>query len=359
MRYVVTAIGILVSFGLIIVSMMMNVRFGQTLGTTELDKQIYGLASGCADGFKIILPFTAAWAWHHHRYLVTLASILLFVIFTAYSLSSSLGFSATNRAETDGIRTKIMTDYKDMRSALSRMRQQRKDLPSSRPILTLDALMRAKQQHRRWSSSKRCTNATVGLSRQFCENYFGQKAELATARQAVKLDAEIEQIRLRLHRFDGTAASKGRVSPQIKLLKDLLGLSNERVELILTIILTLLVEVGSGLGMFVTLGHGQKKRNNNQHPSSPSMKILEPPASPMIEQAPITDQDWASQRLLRDPTTQTALAELYQDYCSWCQIQRRTDPMTLTAFSNWFISVGFEDTKRIEGRVCFVGVRMK
>ena len=81
MRFIVAAVGTIVSIGLIAVSTIMNFRFGQVLGTTPLDGLIYGTASACVDGFKVILPFVMIWAWQRRQVLAICASVVLFTTF--------------------------------------------------------------------------------------------------------------------------------------------------------------------------------------------------------------------------------------------------------------------------------------
>lgn len=357
MRYVVAFIGVVVSVGLISVSIMMNFRFGQMLGKTELDGVIYGIASGCADGFKVILPFTAAWAWRNNRYLAALASVTLFIIFSAYSITSSLGFSATNRAETSGARIKVATEYKYLRREFDRAVKERDRLAEFRPTAALQGLIRAKQQHFRWSRTSECAEATVGLSRDFCNEYFQLKAELGTAKKAGALDEKIAEYGKRLKQFTGIVAVGGKVDPQVQILKEISGLAENKVELALTIILTLLVELGSGFGLFVTFAHGQGEKSESREYTKFQF-FSEAPEPLLIEHASATDKDWAIQRLIHDPASQTSLNDLYQDYCQWCQIQERTDVMTLTSFGKWVLCLGFDQTKRIYGRIYFVGLRI-
>ena len=354
MRYAVAVIGSMGSVGLIIVSIMMNFRFGQQLGKSELDGLIYGIASASVDGFKVILPFIVAWSWRYRRPIAGLAGLGLFLVFTVYSFTSSLGFSATNRAQVVGERTKNAQDYQDLRARYQRLVRQRKLLPAHRPVRTLVGLLRSQHQHRRWTSTNGCKDATVEPSRRFCEQYFALKAELATAQSARKLNTEIDQLANRLAGFAGGAATLGNADPQVRILTDLSGLADNRVQLALTLILAVMVEFGSGLGLFVTFGHGHIGHRIQPRLVS-ELAIIDPTA----EKHTASDQDWARQRLILDPHAHTLAVALYEDYCWWCKKEGRRDPISPAEFEPWLRSQGLDVSRKLAGRNHYLGVRLR
>ena len=54
-RHVLGVLGVIAASVLLVVSAMMNYRFGYTLGKTPSDGHIYGLASAAADCFKALV----------------------------------------------------------------------------------------------------------------------------------------------------------------------------------------------------------------------------------------------------------------------------------------------------------------
>jgi hypothetical protein len=198
MRWLVALIGVPVVLGLIAISVVMNFRFGLLLGRSDNDGLVYALASACADILKCLLPVILAWSWDRRRYLVTFAGSLLFVIFTAYSVASSLGFAAINRSERTGQRAADIPRYRDLRAELDQKLAQRARLPAFRPIATIEAETLAARQHARWGATNECTGATLPESRSFCDGYFRLKGEHATAEAAGRLDVEIMPLREKL-----------------------------------------------------------------------------------------------------------------------------------------------------------------
>jgi hypothetical protein len=172
MRWIVAIFGVPVVLGLIAISVTMNFRFGLLLGRSENDGFVYASASACADILKCLLPIVLVWSWQRGRYLVLFAGGLLFLIFTAYSVASSLGYAAINRAERSGHLAAEIARHRDLRSELDQKLARRAGLPAFRPSATLDAERLSLRQNARWAATRDCTAATLPESRTFCDGYF-------------------------------------------------------------------------------------------------------------------------------------------------------------------------------------------
>jgi hypothetical protein len=149
--------GSVVAIGLIAVSVLMNFRFGQLLGKTEWDGLIYGLTGACADGLKTLLPFVIAGAWTARRIGSATAAGLLFLIFTAYSVTSGLGLAAINRSELAGGRSHAMTQYQVIKDQLDAKRRERQSLGGFRAAGAVAAELRQIETQPLWLGSKGCT----------------------------------------------------------------------------------------------------------------------------------------------------------------------------------------------------------
>ncbi len=113
MRHVFGVAGVTAAGVLLIVSAAMNWRFGYTLGKSEFESQLYGAASAAADCFKALLPFFIFAALRNRTYSQALGGALLFAVCFSYSLTSSLGFAALNRADTTGSRVLKAETHQD------------------------------------------------------------------------------------------------------------------------------------------------------------------------------------------------------------------------------------------------------
>jgi len=139
MRHALGVLGVLAAGVLLAVSCAMNWRFGFSLGRTELDGQIYGAASAAADCMKALVPFFFFAAIRNRMWSQALASALVWVVVTSYSLTSALGHAALNRLDTAGQRTASADSYKDHRADLARAQEQLSWIPQHRPAQAVQA----------------------------------------------------------------------------------------------------------------------------------------------------------------------------------------------------------------------------
>ena len=96
MRHALGVLGILAAGVLLVVSAAMNYRFGLSLGKTEFDGQIYGVASAAADCMKALVPFFLFAAIKNRAWSQAAASMLVWTVVMAYSLTSAFGHAALN-----------------------------------------------------------------------------------------------------------------------------------------------------------------------------------------------------------------------------------------------------------------------
>ncbi len=306
MRHVLGIAGVVAAAVLLLVSAAMNWRFGYTLGKSDFESQLYGAASAAADCFKALLPFFIFAALRNRSYSQALGGALLFTVCFSYSLTSSLGFAALNRADTTGSRVLRAETHQDLRVELDRSRETLKTLPAHRPTGTINGEIDAFKQNSRWAQSEECSNATSSRSMTYCEGYFKLRAELAIAEQADKLDARITQIRTRLGEVDPQAAVRA-ADPQSQVLAGLTGRSTEEIQTILTVLIALLVELGASLGFYTAFSYWRV--NDVKTVPVPSRALVATPAaSQRIRLAAIPDLEPA----LRPAEPKTDV-ELYCD----------------------------------------------
>lgn len=233
----------------------MNFRFGQLLGKSSVDGLIYGFTSLCGDGLKTVLPFVIAANWRASRYLTALAATLLLMILAAYSLASSLGFAAINRSEVAGAKQLEMDRYQALKERLAAKRAEYRQLPAHRPLATIDGLLQAAKQHLRWTTTKACTDVTLPESREHCAHYFSLLAKRGAAERAAKLDDEIKASAEQIS-ASGQAATGLHADPQVQILQQIANASEDRIKLALNLLISLFVELGSGLGLYLSASLG-------------------------------------------------------------------------------------------------------
>lgn len=353
MRWLVLVIGLPVAAGLVLVSMIANWRFGIRLGAEDGDAWAYGLASVCADGLKVILPFAIAWAWQRRNIAEWLSGACLWLVITAYSLVSALSFAAVNREEIAGRKQAQSTAFIDLRQELETKRTERAGLPHARPTATIEAEIRASEQQPRYIASRQCTESATRDLRLFCERHFKLQGELGAAKQAERLDGDLVTIKARLDALPQHAASKS-TDPQVELFKSLSGLGEGTIKAALAVLVCLLIELGSGLGLFVVLSC---HRALSEEAAASNIDTI-PFAASRIEIVQATDADWLESRLQKDPSATISAAELYADYRLWTEARGRANALTVTAFGRLLSEVGLVREKSL-GRIVYKGVALR
>jgi hypothetical protein len=370
MRHVLGVAGVTAAAVLLIVSAAMNWRFGYTLGKSEFESQLYGAASAAADCFKALLPFFIFAALRNRSYSQALGGALLFAVCFSYSLTSSLGFAALNRADTTGSRVLKAEKHQDLRAELDRSRETLKGLPSHRPVGTVKGEIEAYKQNARWQASGECSNATALKSMSYCEGYFKLQAEYAVAEQAEKLESRITQIRAHLGGIDAEALAKA-TDPQSQVLAGLTGRSTEEIQTSLTVLIALLVELGASLGFYTAFSYWRVFDVKGRPAMAPSQALVAVQAPlPAIRLAPIPDADPALQpaepktdvelyfdeRVAKEAGSSVTALALYDDYCQWCEIKEK-QPLGLPIFTRRFSDMGVQKAK-VAGRIRYMDVKL-
>jgi hypothetical protein len=349
----------------------MNWRFGYTLGKSDFESQLYGAASAAADCFKALLPFFIFAALRNRSYSQALGGALLFAVCFSYSLTSSLGFAALNRADTTGSRVLKAETHQDLRAELERARETLKGLPAHRPVGTVTEEIEAFKQNGRWLASGECLNATTGKSMSYCEGFFKLKAEYAIADQAEKLEARIARLRASLGEIDAASVSKA-TDPQSQVLAGLTGRSTEEIQLALTVLIALLVELGASLGFYTAFSYWRVFDVKGLPAPAPARTFAAPvlvPAAPRPVAAPESEdpeltpaepktdvEAYYEERVGKENGASVTALALYDDYCQWCEA-RGKQPLGLPIFTRRFSDLGVQKAK-VAGRIRYMDVKL-
>ena len=250
MRHALGVLGVLAAGVLLAVSAAMNWRFGLSLGKTELDGQIYGAASAAADCLKALIPFFLFAAIRNKMWSQAAASAVVWVVVTAYSLTSAFGHAALNRMDSAGQRQVAAQTYKDLRSDLARAQEQLSWVPQHRPAATVESEMVAAKNDRAWKWTDGCTKTKGKYQRDYCDKYLALAAELGSAEQRMKLEVRIAETQTKLASAGGGSVM-AEADPQAAVLAKIAGIDVDQVQMALTAFIAILLEIGSGFGMYI------------------------------------------------------------------------------------------------------------
>lgn len=257
-RWILGSLGLLASVVLVLVSLSMNYSFGLTLGRTPEQGLIYAYASAAADIFKVLSPFFIAAAWRQRSWTWFGACALIWVITTSYGTVSATGHAALNRADMSGQRVVQADSYKDTRAALKRAQDDLAWIPKHRPADTAQADMEGLKASRLWSLSSECADPNGKSQREHCQTYFGLKGEIENAKKADLIEARIAEYTKKMEGAQGAAVSEA--DPQASMIAKLTRQDLSTVGIGLVILVILLLEVGSGLGPYVSIAYATGSR---------------------------------------------------------------------------------------------------
>jgi hypothetical protein len=384
MRHALGVLGVLAAGVLLAVSAAMNWRFGFSLGRTELDGQIYGAASAAADCMKALVPFFFFAAIRNKMWSQAGASALVWIVVTAFSMTSALGHAALNRLDTAGQRASAAQTYKDHRADLARAEEQLSWVPQHRPAQAVQADIESAKVERPWGWTNGCTSVSGSKGRSFCEKYHALQAELASAEQSIALEARISDIQGKLATANGQTVMS-EADPQAAVLAKLAAVlapsvKIEDVQTALTVFIALLLEVGSAFGMYIAFS--QWRLYERQAPAAPRMApvstaaaavaapkavaIAKPrsgandnrsaPAARLI--APETDVErFYKERIESRDGSTVGATEMFEDYCTWCE-KLGKEPLAHPNFGREFQELGVQKAK-VAGRVRYIGIALK
>jgi hypothetical protein len=393
MRHVLGVLGVVAAGILLAVSAAMNYRFGFSLGKSAVDGQIYGLASAAADCFKALVPFFFFAAVRNRMWSQALAAALVWTVVIGYSMTSALGHAALNRLDTSGKRAVEAASYADLRADSKRAQEQLSWIPQHRPAETVQSDLNGLKAQRAWTNTTGCTEISGRSNREFCQQFHKLTAELASGHEAQKLEGRIAEVSARLaNATGGTALAEA--DPQASVLAKLSGLDIDMVQTGLTLFVALLIEIGSGFGMYVAFAYWRLSDPPSARPEDRAVvaSAAETPAVsstaataeteteleamaaqelPPGRRVSANDNKVAAKPLLPDSDVERYYRErivaqdgasltsqdLYENYCAWCE-ERDKEPFAMPTFSREFKSFGIRK-ERIAGRTRYFGIALR
>lgn len=401
MRHVLGVLGVLAAGVLLAVSAAMNWQFGYGLGRNPFDGHLYGAASAAADCMKALVPFFFFAAWRNRMWSQVAASALVWGVVTAYSLTSALGNAAHSRTDSTGARAAQSQVYQDARADMKRAQDQLSWVPQHRPTATVEAEIGGVKTQKAWGWSESCTKLDGKAERQLCDKYNALQAEKASADQAEVLERRIADAEAKIaNQTSGQGAVEA--DPQAAVLASLMsgvvpGVKISQVQTMMSVFVALLLEIGSGLGMYVAFS--QWRLYDVKAPAAPRIipvaqvqaalpasasttntaAVAVAAAQPVVQQvakprsgandnksapaitrliAPETDVErfYKESIDVTDGSSLTA-TELYEDYCAWCETKAK-EPLALPTFGRAFGELGVKKEK-IAGRIRYIGIALK
>ncbi|MBS0232548.1 MAG: hypothetical protein JSR99_03570 [Proteobacteria bacterium] len=312
-------------------SALLNYRMGFASAGNDIDGTIYGGLAAAGDGLKALCPFVAAYGWKTRDWLATAAAAIVFVVFTAFSFTSALGFSSQHRAVKEGTAAARMERHIDTRDTIRRDRErldalgpQRSSAEVNQSILNR---LNAPVGSGRWTVGRVSDGCATykRLTREACARVADLRSEAARAAEAERLAAEL----LTLTRATGEAPLVQSADPQtdaLTFLGRLLHLlpatnadekdASTGAGFGLALLMAVFIELGSGLGLYIATTPW-RGRNRPEHHESPS-----PPLPAIMSGPPL--EAFMAECLERKAGHALHLAVAFEAYKDWCAQRHRS-----------------------------------
>ncbi|MFT4079317.1 MAG: hypothetical protein QM659_08410 [Rhodomicrobium sp.] len=198
-----------------------NFRFGQTLGgQSEVDALLFGAGGVALVALNFIMPGAAAGAARRGARIQQAVCIGLFAVCAAFTLTSSVGFSSSHRADYAGDRAQAAERFERAKADVARLEG---DL----------ATMKASAKYQ---DSAGCADVR-SWQREFCAAVSAKEAEMARTKAVM------------------SAGRPAAIDAQAETLAALMGYKSQDVSTALSVSLAVVYELVASLG-FYAVAHG-------------------------------------------------------------------------------------------------------
>jgi len=325
-------LGIVASLTFIGGSALLNYRMGYTSADNPTDGIVYGSLAAAGDGLKALSPFVAAYGWRNRDWMAMTAATVIFVIFTAYSFTSSLGFSSQHRAVKEGTAAAEMERHQDARTQIDADRNRLASLGPQRSSAEVDQQLQNQLNSPigsgRWTVDQMSDGCVKNkpVTRAACKVIAKLKEEKLRAEEGERLSVEIKSL--------ATTTKTTTVIQSVDPQTDALAFLGRVLHLLakdskasehgsqhagfgLALLMALVIELGSGLGLYVATTPWRRRPAKPQSPEQPSAALPAIPGGPPLEA-------FAAERLQREPGQELHLAVAFDAYKKWCELHQRT-----------------------------------
>lgn len=247
------------------ISGVINWSYGASLGREGADQIVFGSVSVLGDLVKALSPFLLMMWIERKRWLAASVSAALFVVATLYSLSALCGFLELNQSTREVRISQGHFSQDGLKKELARFEAEIDKLGK----VTSEAVARSRLEtlmfDRRWRSSGECAAVRSRGDERLCTEVGRAREELARAREGERLRAAVRDTRALLESgMRGGALVEA--DPRAGFLNRVWGIRADHGETALSFVFVALVELGSGLGLFVAFGHGRFRETGRPQP---------------------------------------------------------------------------------------------
>jgi len=254
------------------------------VAVTVIASYQYGLRNGNAAGYVVadLLKFMIAWAivsaWRNGSRILAIISLFLIVPLTVLSILSQLATTLDGTSKSSSTWKSNNLKREELVRARDTLSERRSKVSAARPAEVVKADIDAVRLNPRWHSSRACERPRNLQENSLCTGQYSPLlAELAAAKVALKLEAQINEISEQL-----TAASSAHAfvspRPEIDFLATLFGLEQapDKLQGILTLVFAVCIELASCIALPLLRASGP---SSSPQPPTPRLPPNQPARS--------------------------------------------------------------------------------
>lgn len=347
-------LAVLVSVGLIFVSITLNGRMAYRSADTVLDAWIYAVAAGLGDALKAYAPFAAFAGYRNRDWVAVVAAGLVFVVISAFTFSAEFGFALLHRTERQAERATQVERRSDLRERYTRVRDTLSSLGSQRSLEEIDAALAAKRSsvviERNRSVADVSQNCTLVRweTREACAEIARLVQERALSSRVAMLTRELAEL---AEKMDQIRLYRGGDDPQSEGLRVLLSWLGDvpNMDKMLALFVAAMIELGSGLGLYISMTPWRSaapvmpQAENSKRTWVPRRRVV------AAVGARGSVAEFAAFRLVSLPVGVVAARDAYKDYKRWCETVG-VKPYAFTPWRSQFFALAGELGIQVAGQ---------
>lgn len=308
------ALGMAASLVLVATTAMMNWRFGYKLGgDDQVERQLFAWGLLGADVVKALMPFSLALAVRKRDWLAGSAAAAIFAVATVSSFYAGIGLGSEHRLANEGANTATIDRRAELRAGKERLEARiaaAGPLPSPAVVEREIEAAFAKPVQAGGKSlgnfTDRCRRSMVA-ARAACAEVAMLQVKLAAARDLEGDTANLRQVHSDLTALDSKVQS---ADPQLDVLERVakwadVRAAREDIRTGLLLFLGLLLELGSGLGLYAVTTpwrHRERGAEGTRMTTTVGDAVV-----------------YADERLRPERGGRLTANVLYADYEGWCR----------------------------------------
>jgi hypothetical protein len=325
--------------------------FGTHLAPGQ-EGQIYGVLGGVADALKAVLPIGIAAAFAARQRARAITGMLLFAVFSAYSFASELGLYALSRDSQSSAAMAGKEGYELLKGERKRIGDRLKALGETRPVGAIKAEIAAQRQNKLWTASGQCKDSDTNAARTFCASLEKLAGELASAEEAERLRADDSKLAAKMSGMDLKSVMQS-ADAQSEALARFTGFAPSSIKDALAVLVALLIELGSGFGLWVVTVGGQAPARESPHARGAS-ETEKAKRGRAKRRDPI--KTFTRAVMIERTNGEVPAAEVHGAFIEWAK-REGYNGLSATALGRKLSDMGFARVKR-GGKLFYTGVTL-